>query len=85
MGGLIADGTVVSIRQVSSSSGSTGINAVLSALGQPAAPGGAAGTEYVIMRGDGNGVSLGQTGGAAAAVGDRVAILDGDPVTIARR
>jgi len=84
-GGLIGDGIVVSVRQVSASSGSAGINAVLAALGQPAAPAGAAGTEYVIMRDDGNGVSLGQAGGAAASEGDRVVILDGDPVTLARR
>jgi outer membrane lipoprotein SlyB len=75
--GQMTLGRIVAIRQVTiaENTGAPGLNAVLSALNQPAAPTPASGTEVVIQQDNGSTIDIAQANTAGFAVGDEVGII----------
>jgi len=90
VGGQPDLGVVVSIRPVTFSAGESadlsGVNAVLSALGQQAVLPPVAGEEIVIQKDDGNAAAIAEeTQLTGLSIGDRILVVQGSAPTILRR
>jgi len=85
--GQMTLGRIVSIRSVTVApgQGDGGLNAVLTALGQPAANLPQSSQEFIIRQDDGNTVAVAQPGAAGFAVGDEVGIIAADQTTLIHR
>ncbi len=84
--GQMTLGRIVAVRPVSiaAGQGDAGLNAVLGALNQGAAPLPANGEEIVILRDDGNTVTVSEAA-PGFAVGDEVGIVAGAQTTLIHR
>jgi len=85
--GQMTLGRIVAIRTVTVApgQGDAGLNAVLEALGQPAANLPQSGQEFVIRQDDGTTVAVAQPNAAGFAVGDEVGIIAADQTTVIHR
>lgn len=85
--GQMTLGRIVAIRTVTVApgQGDAGLNAVLAALGQPAANLPQTGQEFVIRQDDGTTVAVAQPNAAGFAVGDEVGIIAADQTTLIHR
>jgi hypothetical protein len=85
--GQMTLGRIVAIRQVTvaDNTGAPGLNAVLSALNQPAAPTPVSGTEVVIRQDNGSTIVVAQTDTAGFAVGDEVGVIVTDHTVLEHR
>lgn len=85
--GQMTVGRIVAIRTVtiSAGQGDAGMNAVLTALGQPPAALPQSGQEFLIRQDDGNTVTIAEPGAAGFAVGDEVGIIEADQTTMIHR
>jgi len=85
--GQMTLGRIVAIRQVTvaDNGGAQGLDAVLSALNQPAAATPASGTEVVIQQDNGGTIDIAQTNMDGFAVGDEVGVIVTDHTTLVHR
>jgi outer membrane lipoprotein SlyB len=85
--GQMTLGRIVAIRSitVAAGQGDAGLDAVLAAIGQPAANLPQRGEEFVIRQDDGNTVAVAQSNAAGFAVGDEVGIIAADQTTLIHR
>ncbi len=85
--GQMTLGRIVAIRQVTvaDNAGAPGLQAVLSALNQPAAATPASGTEVVIQQDNGATIDLAQTNTDGFAVGDEVGVIVTDHTVLVHR
>ncbi len=85
--GQMTLGRIVAIRPVTvaDNTGAAGLNAVLTALNQPAAATPASGTEVVIRQDDGSTIAIAPASAAGFAVGDEVGVVVTDHTTLIHR
>jgi len=85
--GQMTLGRIVAIRSVTiaAGQGDAGLNAVLAAIGQPAASLPQSGQEFLIKQDDGNTVAVAAPNAAGFAVGDEVGIVAADQTILIHR
>ncbi len=85
--GQMTLGRIVAIRQVTvaGNAGASGLNAVLSALNQPAAATPVSGAEVVVQQDNGSTIDIAQTNTAGFSVGDEVGVIVTNHTTLVHR